>query len=50
MASSTDEHAHFGGVVPEAASRAHPCAPRPVVRQAPDRAGPRPSGVAAVAA
>ncbi|WP_448851524.1 tRNA (adenosine(37)-N6)-threonylcarbamoyltransferase complex transferase subunit TsaD [Corynebacterium sp. 335C] len=39
VASSMEEHARFGGVVPEIASRAHLEALRPVVRKALDDAG-----------
>ncbi|MFL5993802.1 MAG: tRNA (adenosine(37)-N6)-threonylcarbamoyltransferase complex transferase subunit TsaD, partial [Streptomyces sp.] len=39
IASSVDEHARFGGVVPEVASRAHLEAMVPTVRRALDRAG-----------
>ena len=39
LASSMDEHARFGGVVPEIASRAHLQAIQPVIRQALDDAG-----------
>ncbi|MFJ6075525.1 tRNA (adenosine(37)-N6)-threonylcarbamoyltransferase complex transferase subunit TsaD [Streptomyces sp. NPDC093065] len=49
VASSMDEHARFGGVVPEIAARAHLHALRPVVRQALDEAGLRLSDVGAVA-
>ncbi|MFF7800088.1 tRNA (adenosine(37)-N6)-threonylcarbamoyltransferase complex transferase subunit TsaD [Streptomyces olivaceus] len=49
VASSMDEHARFGGVVPEIASRAHLHALRPVVRQALDEAGLRLSDIGAVA-
>lgn len=35
VASSMDEHARFGGVVPEIAARAHLQAFNPVVREAP---------------
>ncbi|MFF8950735.1 tRNA (adenosine(37)-N6)-threonylcarbamoyltransferase complex transferase subunit TsaD [Streptomyces sp. NPDC014940] len=49
VASSMDEHARFGGVVPEIASRAHLHALRPVVRQALDQAGLRLSDIGAVA-
>ncbi|MEU3415035.1 tRNA (adenosine(37)-N6)-threonylcarbamoyltransferase complex transferase subunit TsaD [Streptomyces sp. NPDC006658] len=49
VASSMDEHARFGGVVPEIASRAHLYALRPVVRQALDQAGLRLSDIGAVA-
>ncbi|MER7973574.1 tRNA (adenosine(37)-N6)-threonylcarbamoyltransferase complex transferase subunit TsaD, partial [Streptomyces sp. NPDC096080] len=49
VASSMDEHARYGGVVPEIASRAHLHALRPVIRRALDRAGLRLSDVGAVA-
>ena len=49
VASSMDEHARFGGVVPEIASRAHLHALRPVVRQALDEAGLALSDIGAVA-
>ncbi|MFG2437247.1 tRNA (adenosine(37)-N6)-threonylcarbamoyltransferase complex transferase subunit TsaD [Streptomyces sp. NPDC048508] len=49
VASSMDQHARFGGVVPEIAARAHIHALRPVVRQALDDAGLRLSDVGAVA-
>jgi N6-L-threonylcarbamoyladenine synthase len=49
LASSMDEHARYGGVVPEIASRAHLHALRPVVRQALDEAGLRLSDIGAVA-
>jgi len=39
VASSVAEHARFGGVVPEVASRAHVLAMAPAVRRAVDRAG-----------
>ncbi|MEU7509403.1 tRNA (adenosine(37)-N6)-threonylcarbamoyltransferase complex transferase subunit TsaD [Streptomyces lavendulae] len=39
VASSMDEHARFGGVVPEIAARAHLQSFDPVVREALDRAG-----------
>ncbi|WP_019852900.1 tRNA (adenosine(37)-N6)-threonylcarbamoyltransferase complex transferase subunit TsaD [Actinopolyspora mortivallis] len=39
VASSVDEHARFGGVVPEIASRAHLEAMEPTVRRALDEAG-----------
>ncbi|MHB1596133.1 MAG: tRNA (adenosine(37)-N6)-threonylcarbamoyltransferase complex transferase subunit TsaD [Streptosporangiaceae bacterium] len=39
LASSIDEHARFGGVVPEVASRAHLQAMVPMVRRALDQAG-----------
>ena len=49
IASSVDEHARFGGVVPEVASRAHLEAMVPTVRRALDVAGIKPSDVDAVA-
>ncbi|KMS76430.1 O-sialoglycoprotein endopeptidase [Streptomyces viridochromogenes] len=49
VASSMDEHARFGGVVPEIASRAHLHALRPVVRQALAEAGLTLSDIGAVA-
>ncbi|ALV53511.1 tRNA threonylcarbamoyl adenosine modification protein TsaD [Streptomyces sp. 4F] len=49
VASSMDEHARFGGVVPEIASRAHLHALRPVVRQALEQAGLRLADIGAVA-
>ncbi|GAA0571262.1 MULTISPECIES: tRNA (adenosine(37)-N6)-threonylcarbamoyltransferase complex transferase subunit TsaD [Streptomyces] len=49
VASSMDEHARYGGVVPEIASRAHLHALRPVVGQALDEAGLRLSDIDAVA-
>ncbi|GAA2228999.1 tRNA (adenosine(37)-N6)-threonylcarbamoyltransferase complex transferase subunit TsaD [Streptomyces amakusaensis] len=49
LASSMDEHARFGGVVPEIAARAHLQSFTPVVRQALDRAGLRMSDIGAVA-
>ncbi|OEU86918.1 O-sialoglycoprotein endopeptidase [Streptomyces abyssalis] len=39
LASSMEEHARFGGVVPEIAARAHVEAVQPVIRQALDEAG-----------
>ncbi|MEV2241278.1 tRNA (adenosine(37)-N6)-threonylcarbamoyltransferase complex transferase subunit TsaD [Micromonospora sp. NPDC049891] len=39
LATSMDEHARFGGVVPEVAARAHLHAVTPMVRHALDRAG-----------
>lgn len=48
VASSMTEHARFGGVVPEVASRAHLESMQPVMRAALDEAGiARPDGVAA---
>ncbi len=49
LASSMDEHARFGGVVPEIAARAHVHSFGPVVRQALDSAGLRMSDIGAVA-
>ena len=49
IASSVDEHARFGGVVPEVASRAHLQAMVPAVHRALATAGVRPGDVAAVA-
>ncbi|MFD7549980.1 tRNA (adenosine(37)-N6)-threonylcarbamoyltransferase complex transferase subunit TsaD [Streptomyces sp. NPDC059816] len=49
VASSMDEHARFGGVVPEIAARAHLHSFTPVVRRALDRAGLRLSQIDAVA-
>ncbi|WP_215449684.1 tRNA (adenosine(37)-N6)-threonylcarbamoyltransferase complex transferase subunit TsaD [Streptomyces sp. ATCC 21386] len=49
VASSMEEHARFGGVVPEIASRAHLQSLRPVVRQALDQAGLSLSDIGAVA-
>ncbi|MFG2934954.1 tRNA (adenosine(37)-N6)-threonylcarbamoyltransferase complex transferase subunit TsaD [Streptomyces sp. NPDC048282] len=49
VASSMDEHARYGGVVPEIASRAHLHALRPAVRQALDEAGLRLADIGAVA-
>lgn len=49
VASSMDEHARFGGVVPEIAARAHLHAFNPVVRQALDQAGLRMSQLDAIA-
>ncbi|MFE0583332.1 tRNA (adenosine(37)-N6)-threonylcarbamoyltransferase complex transferase subunit TsaD [Streptomyces sp. NPDC058874] len=49
VASSMDEHARFGGVVPEIAARAHLHSFNPVVREALDRAGLRIGGIDAVA-
>jgi N6-L-threonylcarbamoyladenine synthase len=49
VASSVDEHARFGGVVPEVASRAHLEAMVPTVNRALDKAGVRLSDVDAVA-
>src|SRR6202044_1440177 len=49
VASSMDQHARFGGVVPEVASRAHLEAMVPVLEGALAKAGVRPSAMAAVA-
>jgi N6-L-threonylcarbamoyladenine synthase len=49
IASSVDEHARFGGVVPEVASRAHLEAMVPTVARALDVAGVKPSDVDAIA-
>ncbi|WP_166354753.1 tRNA (adenosine(37)-N6)-threonylcarbamoyltransferase complex transferase subunit TsaD [Phytoactinopolyspora limicola] len=49
VASSVDEHARFGGVVPEVASRAHLQAITPTLRRALDEAGVRLTDVDAVA-
>ncbi|TKV58738.1 tRNA (adenosine(37)-N6)-threonylcarbamoyltransferase complex transferase subunit TsaD [Nakamurella flava] len=49
VASSSDEHARFGGVVPEIASRAHLEAMTPTVHAAFANAGVAPGDVAAVA-
>ncbi|WP_432015021.1 tRNA (adenosine(37)-N6)-threonylcarbamoyltransferase complex transferase subunit TsaD [Streptomyces cucumeris] len=49
VASSMDEHARFGGVVPEIAARAHVHAFTPVVRAALDEAGLTLSDIGAVA-
>ncbi|RLL65846.1 tRNA (adenosine(37)-N6)-threonylcarbamoyltransferase complex transferase subunit TsaD [Streptomyces sp. Z26] len=49
LASSMDEHARYGGVVPEIAARAHVEALRPVVREALDDAGLGFADVGAVA-
>ncbi|MEU2077894.1 tRNA (adenosine(37)-N6)-threonylcarbamoyltransferase complex transferase subunit TsaD [Streptomyces sp. NPDC013489] len=49
VASSMDEHALFGGVVPEIAARAHLQAFNPVVREALDQAGLRLGQIDAVA-
>ncbi|MCL6289824.1 tRNA (adenosine(37)-N6)-threonylcarbamoyltransferase complex transferase subunit TsaD [Streptomyces sp. 43Y-GA-1] len=49
LASSMDEHARFGGVVPEIAARAHVHAFGPVVRQALESAGLRMADIGAVA-
>lgn len=49
LASSADEHARFGGVVPEIASRAHVQAIVPTVRRAFDDAAISPSDIDAIA-
>jgi N6-L-threonylcarbamoyladenine synthase len=49
IASSVDDHARFGGVVPEVASRAHLEALLPTMARALDRAGIRLSDVDAIA-
>ena len=49
VASSVDEHARFGGVVPEVASRAHLEAMVPTVDRALDKAGVRLADVDAIA-
>ncbi|MGD9530376.1 tRNA (adenosine(37)-N6)-threonylcarbamoyltransferase complex transferase subunit TsaD [Pseudonocardia sp.] len=49
IASSVDEHARFGGVVPEVASRAHLQAMVPTVHRALEKAGLRGRDVGAVA-
>ncbi|WP_316519914.1 tRNA (adenosine(37)-N6)-threonylcarbamoyltransferase complex transferase subunit TsaD [Kitasatospora brasiliensis] len=49
VASSMDEHARYGGVVPEIAARAHVHAMAPVVQEALDRAGLTLADVGAVA-
>ncbi|MFD4634485.1 tRNA (adenosine(37)-N6)-threonylcarbamoyltransferase complex transferase subunit TsaD [Streptomyces sp. NPDC058284] len=49
VASSMDEHARYGGVVPEIAARAHVHALTPVIRRALDDAGLRMSDIGAVA-
>ena len=49
VASSMEEHARFGGVVPEVASRAHLEAMVPVVEAAFDKAGVKPSDIDAIA-
>ena len=49
VASSVDEHARFGGVVPEVASRAHLEAMVPAVERSLHEAGVRLSGVDAIA-
>ena len=49
VASSVDEHARFGGVVPEVASRAHLEAMVPTIERACETAGIRPHDVDAIA-
>jgi N6-L-threonylcarbamoyladenine synthase len=49
VASSVDEHARFGGVVPEVASRAHLEAMVPTIERACETAGLRPYDVDAIA-
>jgi N6-L-threonylcarbamoyladenine synthase len=49
LATSVDEHARFGGVVPEVASRAHLEAMLPTIRRALDTAGIAASDVDAIA-
>jgi N6-L-threonylcarbamoyladenine synthase len=49
LASSSDQHARFGGVVPEIASRAHLEEMLPTVHTAFDKAGVRPQDVDAIA-
>jgi tRNA N6-adenosine threonylcarbamoyltransferase len=49
VATSMDEHARFGGVVPEIAARAHVHAVAPAVRAALDAAGLRRADIGAVA-
>jgi N6-L-threonylcarbamoyladenine synthase len=49
VASSVDEHARFGGVVPEVASRAHLAAMVPTIRRALASAGVAPGDLDAVA-
>ena len=49
VASSVDEHARFGGVVPEVASRAHLEAMVPMIERACDTAGIAPGDVDAIA-
>ncbi len=50
LASQTEEHARFGGVVPEVAARAHVEAIRPLIHQALASAGVHPDQLDAVAA
>jgi N6-L-threonylcarbamoyladenine synthase len=49
VASSVEEHARFGGVVPEVAARAHLEAMVPTVRRACEQAGVRPADLDAIA-
>ncbi len=49
VASSVDQHARYGGVVPEVASRAHLEAMVPTVARAYEMAGVRPSDIDAIA-
>src|SRR5215211_815031 len=49
LASSMDEHARFGGVVPEIAARAHVSSLVPCVREAMAKAGAKPAHIGAVA-
>ncbi|WP_406129691.1 tRNA (adenosine(37)-N6)-threonylcarbamoyltransferase complex transferase subunit TsaD [Streptomyces sp. NBC_00989] len=49
VASSMDEHARYGGVVPEIAARAHVHSVRPVIQRALEEAGLRLSDIGAVA-
>lgn len=50
LASQTEEHARFGGVVPEVAARAHVEAIRPLVHQALATAGVHSDQLDAIAA
>ena len=50
LASQTEEHARFGGVVPEVAARAHVEAIRPLVHEAVRQAGVHPDDIDAIAA
>lgn len=49
VASSMDEHARYGGVVPEIAARAHVHSIRPVIQRALDEAGLRLTDIGAIA-
>jgi len=49
LASQVDDHARFGGVVPEVAARAHVEAIRPLTHQAITQAGIHPDDIDAVA-